>query len=143
MRPSILAVVPVLFVLSSTSCSSGDDSGKADADKHPTSQSPDPGDSGGVSGGDEVRTATAYGEEFPYCADLWVEGKTVPDDYAGCWNEDEESVELTSSVDCSDGGKLVSGDYGYGLRGEAVHPTPEGLDRQSSEYRALYDVCID
>ena len=45
------------------------------------------------------------------CADVWVDGKTLPDDYGGC--ADEGSIAGSSWQDCADGSKLFTHDSSF------------------------------
>jgi len=81
--------------------------------------------------------------DVPACSDIWVAGGTVPVDYAGCHGDDV--IEAVFTFDCKDGRVFVSHAPGYGIVGDEVHVTPEGLDEpdtSSPEYKTLFDHCM-
>lgn len=102
-------------------------------------------------GGDEsadspdVRSTDIFGESMPYCADLWVAGQTIPEDYTGCYDEDDDTVMAAASYQCEDGRDFISHPPGFGFPGGPVKLTPPGLDEpdtNAADYREMYDACM-
>lgn len=81
-------------------------------------------------------TATPYA--LPSCGVVWVEGRDVPRDYAGCLLPDgSESAAMI--IECADGRSwVVHEDRFFGYLGGKVTEAPA----DSVEYREAYERCL-
>ena len=59
--------------------------------------------------GGEGRGAGAATSTLPACAELWTDGGTLPEDYRGCTDENDE-VTAPVTLTCADGDVLVTYD---------------------------------
>ncbi|MFW6774700.1 hypothetical protein ACOACO_10480 [Nocardioides sp. CPCC 205120] len=81
--------------------------------------------------------------DAPACAEVWVVGGSIPADYEGCLDE-EGTLEVAETTECTDGRQLLTGPSGFGFAGETATPTPAGLaepDPASPEYTAALEEC--
>lgn len=92
-------------------------------------------DSGGEpeSGGEAAESGT------PVCSDVWVDGGTLPEDYAGCENADG-SIEAAATIKCDSGiGAFTTyQDEFFALLGGEITEAPS----TSEEYSAAYEECF-
>ena len=56
---------------------------------------------------------------MPACADIWVDGETLPADYGGCSNDDG-SIAGSSYEECKDGSKIFTHDSRFFTRADAT-----------------------
>ena len=86
---------------------------------------------------DDGYTGADWASELPRCADLWIEGETLPADYAGCTPEGGGLSVLTAQP-CSNGpGDLVHRDGMFARQGGEIAIG----DRQSAAYQQAADDC--
>lgn len=125
MRTTLLGLAAVL-ALSLTACSSDDSDESAD------------GDSSAGSSAADLQSGV------PDCADVWVDGGSLPEDYEGC--RDGDTIVASFTWDCEDGRTFTSSMPGYGFLGGELWITPDGLDEpdvESAEYTAAFwDDCM-
>lgn len=76
---------------------------------------------------------------LPACADVWVDGETLPEDYDGCENPDG-SIEEPVIYDCDSGiGRFTTyRDELHALLGGEITEAPSN----SEEYAAAYEECF-
>ncbi len=121
----IRTLAATLLVLTLTACG-GDDEPTKDASASPT---------------ESASTA-----ELPACADIWVDGKTLPADYTGC-TRDGETVEADAKP-CGSGPETFV-QYQYtdeqditvpfiAIRGEKVIGY---IDDENAPYAKTFDKC--
>lgn len=91
-------------------------------------------------GGDDDEGGTGSGG-LPDCADVWVEGETLPEDYEGCMDGDMTVALVTS--DCTDGSRLTGYDDRYWalLGGEIKDAGAEDATAADPEYGADLAAC--
>lgn len=88
----------------------------------------------------ESDTATApESSGTPACAEVWVDGETLPEDYEGCENEDG-SIEAAATIECDSGiGTFATyQDEFFALLGGEITEAPSS----SEEYAAAYEECF-
>lgn len=68
----------------------------------------------GCGGGDDstepsnaLKGVEQMAEDAPACADVWVAGQTLPDEYEGCTDE-SGMLFVATAMQCDDGSQLVS-----------------------------------
>ncbi|MFN8195605.1 MAG: hypothetical protein U0R80_15140 [Nocardioidaceae bacterium] len=90
----------------------------------------------GDGGSDEK--ASPASESMPACASVWVEGKTLPADYAGCVDADGV-LQVSEIKECSstDGSFTTFGKEFFAYVGQPIHT---GLDSQ--DYQQAYGICF-
>ena len=71
----------------------------------------------------------------PNCADVWVVGETLPEDYEGC-RDDDDVLQLSAYYTCDDGTKLT----GYDDRLYAVMGS-EIRDHNDNGYVRAFAAC--
>lgn len=78
-------------------------------------------------------------ETLPACEDVWVAGGSIPDDYAGC-RDDEGVLKVSEIKDCTANDERLTtyGEQYFGLLGGKVQD--DGID--SSAYNELYLACF-
>ncbi len=81
------------------------------------------------------------GDGLPTCSDVWAEGETLPEDYAGCMDGDIEEVLVT--IECADGSALAGHEDRYwallgGVVKDAGAPDATAAD---PEYGADMAAC--
>lgn len=59
------------------------------------------------------------GGGMPACADVWVEGETLPEGYGGCSNDDG-SIAGSSYEECTDGSRIFTHDSRFFTRGDGT-----------------------
>ena len=101
----------------------GDDEPEQDPSNADSSQESD--DSGEGEGG------------IPACADVWIAGEKLPDDYGGCSNDDG-SIAGSSYEECTDGSRLQTHDSRFFTEadGTIVEADGELLDDPGFEKRS-------
>lgn len=116
----IVAVAIALLVLAG--CSSTDDS----AADEPTLAAP---------------ATTTPPPDLPACAEVWVAGKTLPEDYVGCL--EDGSVEGAVTAQCDSGPQRLAtyADAFWGYLGQRIRTDPDGT--ASDAYVKDADVCFD
>lgn len=86
---------------------------------------------------DDGYTGADWASELPHCAELWVEGQTLPEDYRGCTPEGG-GLSVAATQTCSSGdGDLVYYDGYFARQGEEI----SAGDRQSAAYQQASDDC--
>jgi hypothetical protein len=79
-------------------------------------------------------------DNLPSCAEVWVDGKTLPGDYGGCGNDD--SITAAVTINCKDGSKFTTyEDRFFAILGGTVHANV-GEPGTDPAYVAAYDACV-
>lgn len=96
------------------------------------------------SGGSDDGAEVNKGSGSPSCQDVWVEGETLPDDYAEC---DDDGTATGASLDCPGNGKThATWDLYWSFTGEPIRKmddeyrdAPDG----DPEYEAAFEECVN
>jgi hypothetical protein len=98
-----------------------------------------------VLGGVLVLTAMTSGcgedpasETLPDCSDVWVAGKTLPEDYEGCMKDGSIQVSETKKCSAMEGRFVTFDEKYFGILGEEV--SDAGLS--SPEYQEAAQACF-
>lgn len=86
---------------------------------------------------DDGYSGADWASEQPRCADLWVEGNVLPDDYQGCIKDDGGLAVANARVCAQGSGDLVSYDGLFARQGGEVFAG----ERESPEYLQAYEDC--
>ncbi len=78
-------------------------------------------------------------ETLPSCDDVWVAGRTLPEDYAGC-RDDEGTLQVSKVQECTTSDERLTqfGTDFYAMLGAEVHD--DGLE--SVGYQEVYQACF-
>jgi hypothetical protein len=88
---------------------------------------------------EDASPRAASAPDGPACADVWQDGKALPEGYRGCV-EDGEWVKA-DAMQCDSGQVLVTyADRYYGATGAVVNDTGGALD-SSKDYRGALRSC--
>lgn len=81
---------------------------------------------------------TPASDSLPGCAEVWVVGERLPDDYEGCVDA-EGTLQVSEIKDCTsaEGRFTTFGDNLFAMLGEEIH-----RDTGSLEYRQIYGTCF-
>jgi len=124
MSPRRLAVA-ALLLLPLAAC--GDETGADSAGSDTSTASESPSASSPSAGG------------VPACADVWVDGATLPEQYAGCLDDSGEKVPA-DATQCATGARLVTYDERfYAMTGHVVND--EGSLADSTSYASAKASC--
>ena len=89
----------------------------------------------------ETPTETPTEAPGPACADVWVAGETLPEDYSGCQDADKGKWVEAMVYRCSSGQRLVTfGTTFYAAKGEAVNESDVPL-RRNKEFQDALASC--
>lgn len=81
---------------------------------------------------------TPKSETLPTCADVWVKGRLLPEDYAGCV-DGEGVIQVSEIKDCtSDAGRFTTYDEKY----YAILGSKIGFGLNSVGYHQAYTACF-
>lgn len=120
MRIRVVVAALVLPIVLATAC--GDDGGDAATDPEPTAESSTPPIESSPSEPTEPAEPVA-----PPCAEVWVDGGTLPKPYVGC-AEDDVTVP-PDALDCSSGQKIIRyAERFFAVPGGMIRET-DGLER--------------
>jgi hypothetical protein len=96
---------------------------------------------GASSGGTSSTPGTDDAPTGPDCADVWQEGKTLPDDYETCLTGGQEGPQEVT--ECQDGSRLVEFDVAYyAVTGGEIKKPNVAPMQDTDEFSAAYDDCV-
>lgn len=92
---------------------------------------------------DEVAgDSAAAGNSLPSCESVWLDGQTLPADYAGCLNDDG-SASQDAITSCDDGSTLVQLDgWGYAFAGDTITSDRGGAYHDPALEAAAQSACV-
>ena len=91
-------------------------------------------------------TEATSAAQLPQCSDVWVDGKTFPEDYAGCVRDDGSTAE--ADIKQCGGGPQEFAQYQY-TKDEVTYPfiailgekVIEYVDDENAPYAKTFDKC--
>lgn len=118
--------------LALSACGEQEPDSAADPSQQPSSSSESPSDS---------PSETPTEDAGPACADVWVAGATLPENYSGCQDATKDKWVQAMVYRCSSGQRLVTfGTTFYAAKGEVVNESDVPL-RRNKDFQKILASC--
>lgn len=118
--------------LALSACGEQEPDSAAEPSQQPSSSSESPSES---------PSETPTEDAGPACADVWVAGATLPEDYSGCQDDTKGKWVQAMVYRCSSGQRLVTfGTTFYAAKGEVVNESDVPL-RRNRDFQKILASC--